>query len=192
MKGNFLSILTDCPQRDERLGWTGDAHAFGPTANFLYNRAGFWRGWRDMWSEMQRNNSMIVPFYVPTLPTNGASTAAAFWGDVAVAGPWSLYRFFGDGVMLSEQFPQARSWVDVGIPKEDGGLWNKSTFQFEDWLDPKSPEDSPGDATTASHLVADAYLVRMTEILGNISSAVGEESKADEYAEQHAKRRAAS
>ncbi|MDW3438849.1 hypothetical protein NQ264_27600, partial [Escherichia coli] len=44
-KGNFLSISTDCPQRDERLGWTGDAHAFGPTANFLYNTGGFWRGW---------------------------------------------------------------------------------------------------------------------------------------------------
>ncbi|KAH6869520.1 alpha-L-rhamnosidase A [Thelonectria olida] len=192
MKGNFLSISTDCPQRDERLGWTGDAHAFGPTANFLYNTAGFWRGWhKDMWSEMQRNNSMIVPFFVPTLPTDGASAPAAFWGDVAVGNPWNLYRFFGDEVMLKEQYPQSRNWVDVGIPKKGDGLWNRTGMQFGDWLDPKAPADSPGDATTHAYLVADAYLVRMTELLKNISSVLGEESKADEYGEQHSKRQSA-
>lgn len=56
MKGNFLSIPTDCPQRDERLGWTGDAHAFGPTANYLFDTAGFWRGWlKDVQSEQFEN-----------------------------------------------------------------------------------------------------------------------------------------
>ncbi|KAK7420396.1 hypothetical protein QQX98_002819 [Neonectria punicea] len=190
MKGNFLSIPTDCPQRDERLGWTGDAHAFGPTANFLYNTAGFWRGWhKDVWSEMQRNKSMIVPFYVPTLPPNGESTAAAYWGDVAVANPWNLYRCSGDVDVLKEQSYQASGWIDVGVPRNDDGLWNRSSFQFGDWLDPKAPPDSPGDATTAQHLVADAYLVRMTEVLANISSAIGEKSKADEYRRRHSELR---
>ncbi|KAI9148112.1 Alpha-L-rhamnosidase [Paramyrothecium foliicola] len=186
MKGNFLSIPTDCPQRDERLGWTGDAHAFGPTSNFLYNTAGFWRGWhRDVWSEMQRNNSMIVPFYVPTLPPNAPATPAAVWGDVAVANPWNLYRAFGDVGLLKEQSAQAQAWVDTGISRNEVGLWNRSSFQFADWLDPKAPSDSPGQATTAPILVADAYLIRMTEILADMADVLGDDAKAEEYRKQH-------
>ncbi|KAH7010321.1 bacterial alpha-L-rhamnosidase-domain-containing protein [Ilyonectria destructans] len=192
MKGNFLSIPTDCPQRDERLGWTGDAHAFGPTANFLYNTAGFWRGWhKDMWSEMQRNDSMVVPFYVPTLPPNSPAAPAAVWGDVAVANPWNLYKASGDVGVLKEQSHQAQGWVDVGIPRNEDGLWNRSSFQFGDWLDPTAPPDSPADATTSAILVADAYLIRMTEVLANISSAIGENSKAKEYRKKHDKLRKA-
>lgn len=66
MKGNFLGVPTDCPQRDERLGWTGDAHAFMPTSNFLYDASGFWRGWlKDAWSEQQVNGLMVPPCTLP-------------------------------------------------------------------------------------------------------------------------------
>lgn len=187
MKGNFLSVPTDCPQRDERLGWTGDAHAFGPTANYLYNTAGFWRGWhRDVWSEMQRNGSMIPPEYIPMVPTDGASNPTAVWGDVAVGNPWNLYQAFGDLVMLEEQYPQAQAWIDTGIPRNDAGLWNRSSFQFGDWLDPKSPPADPGQATTASHLVADAYLVRMTQILSEAALTLGDDTLSEKYLSQHA------
>jgi alpha-L-rhamnosidase len=187
MKGNFISIPTDCPQRDERLGWTGDAHMFGPTADYLYGTAGFWRDWhRDVWSEMQRNGTMHVPPFVPTIPP-GSDTGqgtAAVWGDVAVGGPYNIYQAYGDLEMLEEQYSQARAWIDVGIPREETGLWDRDTFQYGDWLDPKAPADKPGDATTATHLVADAYLIRMTELLANISIALGRHDVAETYNQQ--------
>lgn len=186
MKGNFLSISTDCPQRDERLGWTGDAHAFGPTANFLYNTAGFWKGWhKDMWSEMQRQGLMRVPHFVPTIPPDNIDTPAAFWGDVAVGGPWNLFQFYGDKDMLKEQYPQSKAWIDKGIPRKADRLWDRSGPQFGDWLDPKAPPENAGAATTHAYLVADAYLVRMTELLANMSAALGDKTSADEYSKQH-------
>lgn len=186
MKGNFLSISTDCPQRDERLGWTGDAHAFGPTANFLYNTAGFWREWhRDIWSEMQRRNSMRVPFFVPTVSPDSNDPPAAVWGDVAVGGPWNLYKAYGDNDMLEEQMPQAKGWIDTGIPRSGVRLWDRSGPQFGDWLDPKSPPEDAGAATTSKYLVADAYLVRMTELLASMSEALGDKENAAKYTKQH-------
>ncbi|TDZ38158.1 hypothetical protein C8035_v006814 [Colletotrichum spinosum] len=185
MKGNFLSIPTDCPQRDERLGWTGDAHAFAPTANYLYDAAGFWKGWhKDIWSEMQRNDSMVVPFTIPTIPPEEPALPAAVWGDVAVANPFNIFQAYGDLGLLEEQFPQAQAWIDKGINRNEVGLWNRSSFQFADWLDPKAPSDAPGNATTAKHLVADAYLIHMTELLANISEALGRDDAAAQYRSQ--------
>ena len=185
MKGNFLSVPTDCPQRDERLGWTGDAHAFGPTANYLYNTAGFWRGWhRDTWSEMQRGD-MVPPDFVPLVPPDYPAHPTAVWSDVVVGSPWNLYHAFGDLVMLEEQFPQSRAWIDTGLPRNDVGLWDRSTFQYGDWLDPKAPPAEPGDATTASHLVADAYLIRMTEILSEVAQVLKDDDLAEKYKRQH-------
>lgn len=187
MRGNFLSVPTDCPQRDERLGWTGDAHAFGPTSNFLYNTAGFWRGWhRDVWSEMQRNDTMRVPFFVPTLPVDSSDEPAAYWGDVAVGNPWNLYKAFGDKAVLREQYDQARGWIDKGLPRNEVRLWDRSGAQFGDWLDPKAPPEDAGAATTHKYLVADAYLVEMTRVLANISAELGEDDLAKEYNEEHA------
>ncbi|QPC78079.1 hypothetical protein HYE68_008831 [Fusarium pseudograminearum] len=141
MKGNFLSIPMDCLQRDEHLGWTGDAHFFGPTANYLYNTAGFWRGWhRDL-----------------ARPTN-QPIATAVWGDVAVGNPWNIYQSFGDKGLLQEHLAQGVEWLDKGIYRNEAGLWNRQTFQYGDWLDQKSPPDDPGQATTHKFLVADAYL----------------------------------
>ncbi|KAI9901078.1 hypothetical protein N3K66_002895 [Trichothecium roseum] len=187
MRGNFLSLPTDCPQRDERLGWTGDAHAFGPTANFLYDTAGFWRGWhRDVWSEMQRGGRNVVPFFVPTLPPDSEDAPATYWGDVAVGGPYNLFRAFGDAEMLGEQFDQARAWIDQGVPRTaETNLWDRSGSQFGDWLDPEAPPDNAGAATTHPYLVADAYLVEMTRVLGNISATLGHDDLAAEYAQQH-------
>ncbi|KAI6352658.1 hypothetical protein MCOR25_009345 [Pyricularia grisea] len=190
MKGNFFSLPTDCPQRDEREGWTGDVHAFGPTANYLYNTAGFFRGWhRDIWSEMSVGDTMTVGHFIPNAPTVvpvAVGGGAAFWSDVVVGNPWNLYRFFGDAGMLEEHLPQASGWIDKGLPRNEVGLWNRSNYQFGDWLDPASPPDDPSAATTSKHLVADAYLVRMTELLANISTALGDTAQADQYRSQHA------
>ncbi|KAL4867657.1 hypothetical protein BDV12DRAFT_198076 [Aspergillus spectabilis] len=168
MRGNFLSIPTDCPQRDERLGWTGDIHAFARTANFIYNTAGFLRGWlKDAHSEQVENN-YAPPHVIPNVL--GPDTATSIWGDAIVAVPWALFQTYGDKAMLREQYPGAQDWLDKGVPRNEFGLWNRSYFQYGDWLDPLSGEESPGDATTDAHLVSDAYLIHSTELLANISS----------------------
>lgn len=186
MRSNFLSIPTDCPQRDKGMGWTGDAHVFGPTANYLYNTAGFWSGWhKDLWAEMQFNGSMITPRWVPfTPPGVQDSQPTALWGDVAVGGPWNLWRSFGDKDMLVDQYSQARAWLDKGVVRNESGLWDRSTFQYGDWLDPATPPDNPSDAATSPHLVADAYLVRMTEIMTNMSSALEKVTDGEKYSSQ--------
>ncbi|PYI04924.1 alpha-L-rhamnosidase [Aspergillus sclerotiicarbonarius CBS 121057] len=183
MRGNFLSIPTDCPQRDERLGWTGDINAFSRTANFLYDTAGFLRGWlKDAYSE-QQNNSYAPPYVIPNIL--GQAPPTSIWGDSIIAVPWQLYQAYGDKVMLREQYPGAKDWIDKGISRNEVGLWNRSTSQFGDWLDPKAPADSPGDATTNKYLVSDAYLIHSTELLANISSILSLDSQATNYTHSH-------
>nr|AFA53085.1 extracellular glycosyl hydrolase family 78 protein [Xylaria polymorpha]AFA53086.1 extracellular glycosyl hydrolase family 78 protein [Xylaria polymorpha] len=182
LKGNFMSIPTDCPQRDERLGWTGDAHAFAPTANFLYNPAGFWRGWmKDVVSE-QLEMDNIVPVVVPYVPAVGPKMPTAVWGDVVVANAWNAYQAFGDVGALRAQYVGAKAWIDGGIPRGADGLWDHTYFQFGDWLDPKAPADNPGAATTDSGLVADAYLVYVTGLVSKMAAVLGLDAEAAEYA----------
>ncbi|KAL2801909.1 bacterial alpha-L-rhamnosidase-domain-containing protein [Aspergillus granulosus] len=184
MRGNFLSIPTDCPQRDERLGWTGDIHAFARTANFIYNTAGFLRGWlKDAYKEQVENN-YAPPYVIPNVL--GPSPATSIWGDVVVAVPWALFQTYGDKVMLHEQYPGAQGWIDKGVLRNEVGLFNRSAFQFGDWLDPLAPADSPGEATTSSSLVADAYLIHSTELLANISSYLALTENAEKYARDRA------
>ncbi|KAI0396807.1 glycoside hydrolase family 78 protein [Xylariaceae sp. FL0594] len=181
LKGNFMSIPTDCPQRDERLGWTGDAHAFSPTANFLYDTAGFWRSWlKDVISE-QLANKNVVPVVVPWVPAVGAVRPTAVWGDVVVASPWNTYQSSGDLGSLRDQYIGAKAWVDSGIPRGPDGLWDHSYAQYGDWLDPKAPNDNPGGATTSSSLVADAYLVYVTSLVAKMAEELGLEEDAALY-----------
>jgi alpha-L-rhamnosidase len=168
------------------MGWTGDAHAFAPTANYLYDTAGFWRGWhKDIWSEQQRNGTMVPPFTIPVVPSSDGAIPAAVWGDVVVANPYNNYRTFGDLAMLAEQYDSARAWIDIGIARNEVGLWNRSSFQFGDWLDPLSPPEAPGNASTSRYLVADSYLIRMTQLLAEISETLDKTDLANKYREQH-------
>jgi alpha-L-rhamnosidase len=86
--------------------------------------------------------------------------------------------------MLQEQYVGAQAWIDKGIPRNEVGLWDRTTFQFADWLDPKAPAENPGDATTHKHLVSDAYLIQMTGILSNMSASLGKTVEAEKYASQ--------
>lgn len=171
MRGNFFYIPTDCPQRDERLGWTGDIQVFSPTASFLYDVAGFLTSWlADLAAEQKETG--VVPFVVPTIMEQPTPPAAA-WGDAAVIIPWVLYQRFGDKKILSDQFESMRAWVDL-IEKiaGDSRLWDKG-FQFGDWLDPAAPPDKPGDARTPGFIVATAYFARSSEIVGQTAKVLG-------------------
>ena len=176
MRGNFLDVPTDCPQRDERLGWTGDIQVFAPTACFLYDSAGFLSSWlADLAAE--QTAAGVVPFVVPNvLPM--PSIPAAAWGDATVIVPWVLYQRYGDTAFLDAQFESMRAWVDlVATLAGEGRLWDKG-FQFGDWLDPSAPPDKPGAGRTNPHVVATAYFARSAELLGQVAGVLGRAEEA--------------
>jgi alpha-L-rhamnosidase len=172
MRGNFLDVPTDCPQRDERLGWTGDIQVFSPTACFLYDTAGFLQSWLADLAAEQADADGVVPFVVPNVLARAPVPAAA-WGDAAVIVPWVLYQRYGDVSILQAQFESMRAWVDL-IARIAGErrLWDKG-FQFGDWLDPAAPPDRPGAARTDANLVATAYFARSAELLGHTAGILG-------------------
>lgn len=188
MRGNFLSIPTDCPQRDERLGWTGDIQVFTPTAAFLYSTAGFLSSWlADVAAEQTAEG--LVPFIVPNvmaeLPRQlgGAMVPTAVWGDAAVLIPWELYQRYGDRGILETQFGSMCAWVDL-LDRLTGErrLW-ESGFQFGDWLDPTAPPDRPAQTRTDPYVVATAYFAHSAEIVGEVAHVLGYVEKAAHYRE---------
>ena len=179
MRGNFLDVPTDCPQRDERLGWTGDIQVFAPTAGFLYDTAGFLSSWlADLAAE--QTAAGVVPFLVPNVLLMPSIPAAA-WGDAAVLVPWVLYQRYGDSGILATQYESMRAWVDlVTTLAGKSHLWDKG-FQFGDWLDPDAPSDKPGAGRTNPHVVATAYFARSAEVLGQVAGVLGKAEEAARY-----------
>lgn len=180
MRGNFLDVPTDCPQRDERLGWTGDLQIFAPTASFLYDVYGFLTSWlRDLRAEQQEAGG-IVPVVIPNVLADPPMAAAA-WGDAAVIVPWVLYQRFGDLNILASQFESMRTWVDtVAKIAGESRLWDQG-FQFGDWLDPSAPPEDPGNARASHPLVATAYFARSAEIVGRAAGLLGLAQEASRY-----------
>lgn len=174
MKGNFLSIPTDCPQRDERLGWTGDIQIFAPTASFLYDTSGMLSGWlRDVAAEQIKDCDGVVPLVCPNIIGLEFPRAQAAWGDVAIMTPKDLYQAFGDRKILQDQYESMKMWIEKGIPRGSNSLWDPNIFQLGDWLDPDAPPSNPAAAKTDAHLVANAYLVQITKLITQISEILG-------------------
>ncbi|MFB4268442.1 family 78 glycoside hydrolase catalytic domain [Nonomuraea sp. GTA35] len=160
MRGNFVGVPTDCPQRDERLGWTGDLNAFAPTAAFLYDVRGVLGSWLQDLAAEQRALG-YVPWVVPNVLSN-PSTPTALWSDVAVSLPWTLYQEYGDADILRRSYDSMAAFIrDVATRLDEDGLWSTG-FQFGDWLDPDAPADNPAGGKTDRHLVAAAYLAKTT------------------------------
>jgi len=182
MRGNFLSLPTDCPQRDERLGWTGDIQVFTPTAGYLYDVSGFLESWlRDVAAEQARAGG-TVPFVVPN-PLPMAPLAAAAWGDAATLVPDALFTRYADEAALATAYPSMRDWVDtVNVLAGDNHLWTGG-FQFGDWLDPSAPPENPTAAKTHPDIVATAYFFRSTERLAAAARVLGHDDDAGRYAE---------
>lgn len=179
MRGNFFDIPTDCPQRDERLGWTGDIQVFAPTASYLYDCAGFLESWlRDLAAEQSEHDG-VVPIVIPQVLGN--TFAATAWGDAAVIVPWTLYQRYGDIGILERQFESMRSWVDaVAKLAGDSLLWDTG-FQFGDWLDPAAPPDNPAAARTNPHLVATGYFAHSATLVAKAAELLGRHEDAERY-----------
>ena len=189
MRGNFVDVPTDCPQRDERLGWTGDIQVFSPTASFLFDSAGFLSTWlADLAVEQHKDGS--VPFVVPDILRTPAPAAAA-WGDAATVVPWVVYQRTGDLEVLRRQLPSMTAWVDrmsdlAGADR----LWTGG-FQFGDWLDPTAPPDNPAAAKVDPDVVATAHLARSAEIVRQAAEVLGDAETAARYGDLAAEVRAA-
>ncbi len=175
MRGNFVDVPTDCPQRDERLGWTGDIQVFAPTASFLFDCSGMLTGWlRDLAAEQLPDGT--VPWFVPVIPADSMWTpqrAGAAWGDAATIVPWTLYERFGDTGVVRDQYASARAWVDlVADLAGPTRLW-ESDYQLGDWLDPAAPPQDPADGRTDRHLVSTAYFARSSRLVAQMAGLLG-------------------
>ncbi|MFG2427780.1 family 78 glycoside hydrolase catalytic domain [Streptomyces sp. NPDC048590] len=179
--GNFVDLPTDCPQRDERMGWTGDIAVFAPTAAFLHGCSGMLSGWlRDLAAEQLARPDGSVPLVVPDIldPPMGGRPHA-LWGDAAVLVPWALYQETGDLGLLRAQYPSMTAWIAraAGEETEGGGLWHDPD-QLGDWLDPGAPPDDPAAARTDAGLVALAHLVHSADLLAEIAERLDEKGDA--------------
>ena len=178
-RGNFLDVPTDCPQRDERLGWTGDIQVFARTASFLFDVDGFLASWlQDLAADQHGDGG--VPVVIPDVLRDG-NTFATAWADAAVVVPWVLYERFADDDVLARQLPSMRAWVDrMAGELDENGLWTTGE-QYGDWLDPTAPPEDPFAAAADTQVVQQAHLVRSAVLVGHGLRRLGHGTLADHY-----------
>lgn len=190
LKSNFVDVPTDCPQRDERVGWTGDTQAFSGTASFNMHTAAFYTKYmRDLRLE-QDNLDGGVPFVVPLIKTDNKNAiiskhSSCAWGDVATILPWTLYEYYGDIELLRSQYKSMKDWVDYIIKVDEASgnkrLWTTG-FHFADWLaldnhkDPLSPFGK-----TDQYYVASAYYAYSASLVSKAAKVLGYSEDSDYY-----------
>lgn len=187
LKGNFVDIPTDCPQRDERMGWTGDAQIFCRTACYLMNTYTFYRKWlKDVAADQTEEGG--VPHVVPDiisgkeqddwLLSQGTHSAAA-WADVAVINPWTMYLVYGDTVILQEQYESMKKWIRFMQKHSRDFIWNYR-LQFGDWVALDAEEGSYFGATP-NDLTCTAYYAYSTGLFAKIARILGKTEDAEEF-----------
>ncbi|MCX6047923.1 MAG: glycoside hydrolase family 78 protein [Chloroflexi bacterium] len=187
-KGNFVDVPTDCPQRDERLGWTGDAQAFIGTAAFNRDVAAFFTKWLgDLRADQQPSGS--VAFVVPDVitPRDGSfsffsGSGAAAWGDAATIIPWTLYQSVGDTRLLAESYASMVAWVEWVRRQTDADLIWRKGFQFGDWLDYRGAFALKASPVTNDELVATAFFAYSSDLLAQAAGVLGKSDDAATYA----------
>ncbi|WP_282040868.1 family 78 glycoside hydrolase catalytic domain [Winogradskyella flava] len=182
LRGNFFDIPTDCPQRDERLGWTGDAQVIAPTALFNYNTHAFWTAWLQSLRENQsEHKDGMVPFIVPdVLQTKNGSSG---WGDAAVIIPWDIYNATGDITVLEESYESAKKWVGYYQSKVKKKPYIPIMHSFGDWLQPYPSETlkkaNRGD--TPKELINTAYFAHSAHLISKIAGVIGKTEDEKKY-----------
>jgi alpha-L-rhamnosidase len=181
-RSNFLDVPTDCPQRDERLGWTGDAQVFARTAAYNMDVSGFFAKWLgDVAADQDPSGS--VPWVIPN-PLGGDSVrfaGTAGWSDVAVIIPWTMYLTYGDRRLLERQYPSMRAWVDYARRRAGPDLIWRPGWQFGDWLALHSDDPSYPGATTGTDLIATAFLAHSTDLVSRTAAVLGRREDAASY-----------
>lgn len=181
-RDNFLDIPTDCPQRDERLGWMGDAQVFSWTAAFNRNTALFYTKWmRDIAAESSLEKG--VPHVVPDILHSYSSSA---WSDAAVIIPWVVYQVYGDKGILEENWKCMYEWVDyIRNNCGENGLW-QTGFQYGDWLALDKEESADRTGATDKYMIANAYYLYVTDLVRKTAEVLGKKKEAEEYTKLYA------
>lgn len=164
-KGNFLDVPTDCPQRDERLGWTGDAQAFSRTAAFNFGVNNFFSKWlRDFEADQYETGS--IPFVIPNVLGRNSGGSAG-WADAATIIPWNMWLAYGDKKILENQYNSMKAWIGFMEKNSTDNLWNKG-FHFGDWLFYRPFDDNDGrSAVTDKYLIAQCFFAHSTHLIIN-------------------------
>jgi len=193
-RGNFLAVPTDCPQRDERLGWTGDIAAYAATAAYQFDVNDFLHNWLlDVRAETELPPLSFVPFVVPDilkLRKNGSDpfsegepkeVPTAIWGDAAVWVAEALWNAYGDLDRLRAHYPGMVLHLEsVERALSPSGLWDQG-FQFGDWLDPDAPPEAAADAKADKAVVATACLIRSARFAAETARLIGEAEGAERW-----------
>ena len=168
--GNFLDVPTDCPQRDERLGWTGDAQVFARAACLNFDSERFFAKWlRDLAADQRPDGGVgcVIPDYLP----DGMSSAA--WGDAATIVPWTVYQVYGNEAVLREQFASMKKWVEyITSATTTPDLWTGGTH-FADWLGLDAPAGSY-KGSTREDFIASAFYAHSAELVLKAGRVLGE------------------
>lgn len=189
-KDNFLDVPTDCPQRNERMGWTGDAHVFCKTGSYNMETYAFYTKYlHDLWREQEKNHGM-VSHVVPSVIRQSFCKSgfwqggACVWGDAATGMPWTLYEHYGDKTILERQYESMKAWVDwiTGTVVSENGLWDQG-FQFGDWLalDGNRADDRYGGTDDA--YIASVYLKYSAQLTAKAAEVLGFVEDAARYTE---------
>nr|WP_286672422.1 alpha-L-rhamnosidase [Cohnella hashimotonis] len=180
-RGNFLDVPTDCPQRDERLGYTGDAQVFVRTAAHNMNVAVFFTKWlRDLKADQLPSGG--VPNTIPDTLPGWEMHSAAGWGDAAVICPWTMYACYGDLRLLEEQYDSMKAWVEFLRNSGEQAYLRNDGFQFGDWLALDAPAGSYTGATPKD-FIATAFYAHSTNLLAKSARALGKREEAAKYEE---------
>lgn len=179
LKGNFLDVPTDCPQRDERLGWTGDAQIFCRTSTYLMNTYTFFKKWlHDL--EVDQTPEGGVPHVIPNIEegrTEGnwllkqGDHSSAAWADAAVIVPWTMYLMYGDTAILETQYGSMKRWIDFMKNHSEDYIWNYK-LQLGDWVALDAEEGSFFGATPTD-LTATAYFAYSTGLFAKAAAVLG-------------------
>lgn len=190
LRGNFLDVPTDCPQRDERLGWTGDAQVFFRTATFNRDVQNFFRRWLKDLAADQDSEGRVTDI-VPNL-RGLVGQGHVGWGDAATIIPWQHYMAYGDRSILEDQYSSMKAWVDFVIRDSgDSYLWNKG-WHYGDWLFYSVNNDNAGDsAVTYTPLVQQCFFANSASIMARTAEILGHDEDARYYADVAAKAREA-
>ncbi|QNL52356.1 glycoside hydrolase family 78 protein [Olivibacter sp. SDN3] len=178
-KGNFLDVPTDCPQRDERLGWTGDAQAFFNTAAYNMDVAGFFVKWlKDLKADQFADGSVphVIPYY-----WDGEQGGSAGWADAATIIPWDFYQAYGDPGILEDQYESMTKWVQFMTANSTDNLWNKG-WHFGDWLFYIPNDDRDGKAAiTDKYLIAQAFYANSVQLMINAAKVLDKQEDVLKY-----------
>lgn len=173
LRGNFLDVPTDCPQRDERLGWTGDAQVFARTASTTYRTDKFFRKWLHDLAADQRENGAITDV-CPDLQ-RWESYGSSAWADASVIVPYQVYAAYGDKTIIEEQFESMKKWIDFmennGTEK---GLFDAHEHHFGDWLSLDAGNEATGGLTD-KNLIGSAYLAYSNSLFIKMGKAIGKD-----------------